>query len=121
MGKARAGAVVVGGERGAGFGASRGPPARGVARQFTHFCATQFRFGLSTFAVAAAGGDGASGAGCVCAKDEAGGEQDRGEECEPKKGAAEDGVEWKARNHVSSLRGAEQKTTGAVGLVGFVT
>jgi hypothetical protein len=69
VGKARAGAVVVGGRRGAGLGASGGPPARSVAGQFTHFCAAQFRFGESAFAIAAAGGDGASGAGCVCTKD----------------------------------------------------
>jgi len=83
MRKARASAVVVGGGRGAGLGAGGGPPAGSVARQFTHLCAAQFRLRLSAFAVATAGGDGARGAGRVCAKDESGGEQDRGEKCEP--------------------------------------
>jgi len=59
MGEAGACAVVVGGGRCAGLGAGGGPPARSVAWQFTHFRAAQFRFGLSAFAVAAAGGDGA--------------------------------------------------------------
>ena len=69
MGETRAGAVVVGGGRDAGLGAGGGPPARGVAGQFAHFCAAQFRFGLSAFAVAAAGGNGAGGTGCICAED----------------------------------------------------
>ncbi len=37
MGETGTGAVVVGGGRGARFGASGGPPAGSVAGQFTHF------------------------------------------------------------------------------------
>ena len=35
--EARAGTVILGRGRGAGLGASGGPPARGVAGKFTHF------------------------------------------------------------------------------------
>jgi len=73
---------------------------------------------VRAFAVATASGDGAGSAGCVCAKDEGGGEQDRGEECEPQEDAAEERVEWHGRDHGGSLLWVGEKTDGAIGLGG---
>jgi len=91
--------VIVEWRRSAGFGAGGGPPARGVARRFAHFRATQFRFGVRTVAVATAGGNGARAAGCICAKNDCGSENERREKDEPNERASKRGPERERRDH----------------------
>lgn len=55
VGKARAGAGVVGGAVGAGFGAGGGPPAGGVLFELAHFGAAAAGVGFGASAVAGCG------------------------------------------------------------------
>lgn len=109
VGKARAGAVIVGWSGDAGLDARRGPPTGSVLRCLTHFGAAQFRFGLRAFAVAAASGNRAGGTGCVRTKDESGAEKRSGQESEPQDDVTNGG--WKGRNgaHAEEFAGGAKK------------
>ena len=75
--------MFVDGRGSTGFGASGGPPARGVTRRFTHFHAAYFHFGVRAVAVAAASGNRAGWAGCVGAKNESRCKEQGSEKDEP--------------------------------------
>ena len=121
MGKTRAGAMIVERRRSAGLGAGGGPPARGVARRFAHFRATQFRFGVRAVAVAAAGRNGAGGARCVCAKNDCGSENERREKDEPHERATKRGPEREGRDHARECARVPKKNHWPSGIGRFRT